>query len=186
MDEVSTKKRKKLFKKFINKWNDGKLEERYYKTFTSLSIDNHQKTRYKWSFEKNIDSKEQMKMDLIKDQIDNETNDQIIVDQLIERFQHKFEQKRKRNENWNKNKNRNNNDDMEFENDNDGIDAAKKIQMQAKQKEKQRRQDRKQRIHDIKQKKYLEKQERDSKLLSSYQSFVSSSAKTSKKRKDNK
>ena len=191
LDEMNTKKRKKLFKKFMNKWNDGKLAEKYYKTFTSLSIDNKQKTRYKWSFEKNIDSKEQMKMDLIRDQIDNETNDQIIVDQVVQRFQRRFERKRERDRN-NNNKGRRgrgrngkdgDDDDMEFENDNDGIDARKKMERQQEEREKQRRQDRKKRIKDIKQRKYEERQERDKQLLSSYQSFISSSPKSSKKRK---
>merc|ERR1712228_156839 len=97
LDEMSTKKCIKLFnKKFVSKWNLGKLDEKYYKTFSFLSVDNKQKTRYKWSFEKNISNKEQMTLDLARDTVDNETNDNIICNKVALRFQQRFEQKRKR------------------------------------------------------------------------------------------
>merc|ERR1712228_61016 len=97
LDEMSTKKCIKLFnKKFVSKWNLGKLDEKYYKTFSFLSVYNKQKTRYKWSFEKNISNKEQMTLDLARDTVDNETNDNVICNKVALRFQQRFEQKRQR------------------------------------------------------------------------------------------
>merc|ERR1712113_561206 len=97
LDEMSTKKCTKLFKKkFVKKWNAGKLDKKYYESFSFLSVDNKQKTRFKWKFEKNISSKEQMTLDLARDTVDNETNDNVICDKVAMRFQKRFEQKRKR------------------------------------------------------------------------------------------
>ena len=180
LDEMSTKKCKKLYKKFMKKWNAGKLEEKYYKGISSLSINNHQKTRYKWSFESNINEKEQTKLDLIKDEIDNETNEQVIADRIAQRFLRKFEQKRNRNKDRNKHKHKNhnhNNDDIEFENDNDGMDTHQKIEKQHKDRKDRLEQKRKDRKHRIKEM----KNQRDKQYLSSYQSFISSE--TKKKRK---
>ena len=171
LDEMSTKKCIKLFnKKFVKKWNGGKLDEKYYKTFSSLSIDNKQKTRFKWSFEKNISSKEQMTLDLARDTVDNETNDNVICDKVAQRFQQRFEQRRQRHK---KREDHRNCDDLDFEHDGDGIDAKQKMQQQ-QEREKQRRYDRKQKWKDKKQKRYMEKQQSDNQMLQSYQSFISS------------
>eukprot|EP01084_Bolivina_argentea_P149438 261050_1 len=176
LDEISTKKCKKLFKKFVKKWNDGKLEEKYYKTFSSLSIDNNQKTRYKWSFEKKVDSKEQMKMDLIRDTIDNQTNDDKISNQIALIFQQKFERKRERDDKR-RNRNKGGNGDVEFVKDGNGNGGDNK-NVNRRDNDKQRRLDRRKRI---KEKKQMDKYEKEKAMLASYQSFISEPSKKRKK-----
>jgi len=173
LDEMTTKKSQKLFKKFVRKWNGGKLAERYYRgQITSLSVDNRQRTRYQWSFEKRMDSKEQMQLQLTKDTIDTETNQP--GHHIVERFTRRFKQKREReerHEQWER-KRRGGAEEVDFENDGDGVDAETKLKQQ-RDRENQRSVDRRKRIKDIrKQHREMERRKANSQMLASFQSFV--------------
>ncbi|KAI8048931.1 uncharacterized protein B0P05DRAFT_582105 [Gilbertella persicaria] len=69
-DELSSKESRRYFKKFVRRWNDYELEEKYYKGLNSSQLDSSDTTRYKWSFAKNLDK---MEMDSIKDSVDSMT-----------------------------------------------------------------------------------------------------------------
>ncbi|XP_065838172.1 uncharacterized protein [Oscarella lobularis] len=54
-DELSSKEAKKLFKKFVTRWNDGKLNEALYKGIPSSELQASSRTRYKWKFASKVD-----------------------------------------------------------------------------------------------------------------------------------
>jgi hypothetical protein len=71
-DELSTKRCKYYFSKFVKRWNAGKLPSEFYKTgIHSSSLTAQERTNYRWKF-KQVDSFE---LDMVRDAVDTDTFD---------------------------------------------------------------------------------------------------------------
>jgi len=78
-DRLTTKQALKKFKKFMKKWNKGKLNPKFYKKRTAQSLDGAERTGYTWAFEKKISKQEKMEMQCARDSVDNYTNEDKLV-----------------------------------------------------------------------------------------------------------
>ncbi|KAI9485918.1 MAG: hypothetical protein EXX96DRAFT_547017 [Benjaminiella poitrasii] len=70
-DELSSKEARRYFRKFVKKWNDYDLDEKFYKGMNSAQLDSSDTTRYKWSFAKKLDN--QWELDTIRDNVESMT-----------------------------------------------------------------------------------------------------------------
>jgi hypothetical protein len=70
IDEITSKESRRYFKKFVKKWNDYELDEKFYKGMNSTQLGSSDTTRYKWSFAKKLD---RMEMDSVCDSVDSMT-----------------------------------------------------------------------------------------------------------------
>eukprot|EP01083_Nonionella_stella_P067032 177020_1 len=71
LDEIDSKKAQKYFKKFVERWNLGKLNGSLYKGIDSSSIESGT-TRHRWKFD--ISEKDQMQLSLTRDTVDTQTH----------------------------------------------------------------------------------------------------------------
>ncbi|XP_035677098.1 uncharacterized protein LOC118416126 [Branchiostoma floridae] len=55
-DQLKSPQAKKLFKKFVKKWNKKKLDKKYYKGMDNLDTSASSKTNYKWKFTSTLSS----------------------------------------------------------------------------------------------------------------------------------
>ncbi|XP_062510640.1 pre-mRNA-splicing factor CWC22 homolog [Corticium candelabrum] len=65
-DELSNSDSRKLFKKFVVRWNSGKLNKKYYEGIPVSELQKTVRTRYKWKFASKLDDFEQ---DTIRDSV---------------------------------------------------------------------------------------------------------------------
>lgn len=70
-EELSTNRAKKLFEKFVKKWNDGKLDEALYRGLRSTELSNIERTTFHW----NLKDVNQFELDLCRDTVDTNTFD---------------------------------------------------------------------------------------------------------------
>ena len=68
-DLQSTKDSKKLFAKFVRRWNEGKLSEKYYRGIHPSELEGGQRTQHKWNL-KGIDP---MEMSTARDSVEVHT-----------------------------------------------------------------------------------------------------------------
>ncbi|XP_014674531.1 PREDICTED: zinc finger CCCH domain-containing protein 4-like [Priapulus caudatus] len=54
-DELLTSDAKKHFKKFVKKWNKGKLDKKCYEGMSTTAMSSASKTRYEWKFAQSVD-----------------------------------------------------------------------------------------------------------------------------------
>ncbi|KAI8974641.1 hypothetical protein BDB01DRAFT_805864 [Pilobolus umbonatus] len=69
-DELSSKENRRYFKKFVKKWNEHELEDKYYRGLSSTQLASSDSTRYKWSFAKKLDK---MELETVRDKVDSMT-----------------------------------------------------------------------------------------------------------------
>jgi hypothetical protein len=70
--ELATKKAKKLFETFVERWNAGGLEKKYYEGMSQTGQE-AKRTSYTWGFAANMDADEKMKSQMVRDSIDSIT-----------------------------------------------------------------------------------------------------------------
>merc|ERR1719457_439894 len=97
-DRLTTKQAQKKFKKFIKKWNKGKLNPKFYKKRTAQSLDGAERTGYTWAFEKKMTKQEKMEMQCARDSVDNYTNEDKLVETIKEQWDKRREFKKKQKE----------------------------------------------------------------------------------------
>ncbi|KAI8890595.1 hypothetical protein K501DRAFT_206632 [Backusella circina FSU 941] len=71
IDEISSKESRRYFKKFVKKWNENELDDKFYKGMSSAQLGSSDTTRYKWAFAKKLD---QFELDSVRDNVDSMTN----------------------------------------------------------------------------------------------------------------
>lgn len=101
-DRLSTKQAQKKFKKFVKKWNKGKLKPEFYKERTAQSLDGAERTGYTWAFEKKLTKADKMDLQLARDSVDNYTNEDKLVETIKEQWDKRREIKKKKKEQWKK------------------------------------------------------------------------------------
>ncbi|KAF9976963.1 hypothetical protein BGZ73_007367 [Actinomortierella ambigua] len=72
-DRLSSSKSHGYFRKFVKAWNNGDLDDTYYKGVRSSELAS-QGTKYKWGFVKKMGEKDQDELERTKDSIDSLTN----------------------------------------------------------------------------------------------------------------
>ena len=77
--DISTEESKKYFKKFINRWNKGKLKSRYYKSSEIPFIGATTRTSHQWEF-KGIDNSTLKK---VKIDVEKQTSKGMVKDEDI-------------------------------------------------------------------------------------------------------
>ena len=86
LDDLSTKQAKRLFKKkFVKKWNSGKLGNEYYAGIFPQSLEDGQRTRFRWNFEKNMTDESKWQLAIARDKVDTDTND-INTTKIVQEF----------------------------------------------------------------------------------------------------
>jgi len=70
-DELTGADQRSLFEKFVEKWNDKDLPEKYYRGIRLQDVDGIPRTRHHWKFAEKLD---QMEMGLLRDSIAKDTN----------------------------------------------------------------------------------------------------------------
>lgn len=78
--EISTDESKKYFKKFISRWNKGKLNDRYYRSIESPLIGAKMRTSYEWNF-KGVDD---VTLKNVRLNVEKLTSNGIVKDEQIE------------------------------------------------------------------------------------------------------
>ncbi|KAJ3124620.1 hypothetical protein HK098_000957 [Nowakowskiella sp. JEL0407] len=78
LTDFPTEDAHRYFKKFVKRWNKGKLDDRYYNGLLPSELSSKERTSYKWNF-KNVDNFE---VEAAKDSVDSLSHS---VDQLIYR-----------------------------------------------------------------------------------------------------
>eukprot|EP00301_Raphidiophrys_heterophryoidea_P004769 c12048_g1_i3.p1 GENE.c12048_g1_i3~~c12048_g1_i3.p1 ORF type:complete len:566 (-),score=105.06 c12048_g1_i3:454-2073(-) len=71
-DKLSKSRAKKYFKKFIKKWNKGKLDIKFYKGIHSTQLEGALKSSHKWNFK--MSGADKMNLDLTRDAVDTKTH----------------------------------------------------------------------------------------------------------------
>lgn len=75
--DLSDREAKKLFRKFVKRWNDGRLDSEYYDGKISRSTETNasDRTSYRWSFAERLDDDERarMQLDTVRDEVDHVT-----------------------------------------------------------------------------------------------------------------
>ncbi len=71
-DQLSSHESRKLFSKFVKKWNKKKLPEKFYQGINETEIDSTHRTKHKWNF--TMDRSERDKLASAKDSVDSETH----------------------------------------------------------------------------------------------------------------
>lgn len=75
--DLSDREAKKLFRKFVRRWNDGRLDREYYDGKISRSTETNasERTSYRWGFAAQLDDDERarMQLDTIRDEVDHVT-----------------------------------------------------------------------------------------------------------------
>lgn len=76
LDELTSKQAHRLFAKFCNRWNDGRLSDDYYtnKITSSSSLSSNFNTGFKWKFAGNRSDKERDELERAKYGVDSMTN----------------------------------------------------------------------------------------------------------------
>lgn len=76
LDEITSKEAHRLFDKFCQRWNDGKLSDEYYldKITSSSSLSSNSSTGYKWGFAAKRSEKEREEIERARDGVDSLTN----------------------------------------------------------------------------------------------------------------
>eukprot|EP01134_Creolimax_fragrantissima_P002857 CFRG2857T1 len=69
-DDLDSRKAKKKFKVFVQDYNDGYLDKKYYKGVHGNELETSARTSYKWGFAKNLDNRA---MSSLRDDIDADT-----------------------------------------------------------------------------------------------------------------
>eukprot|EP00842_Homolaphlyctis_polyrhiza_P004341 jgi/Hompol1/4908/HPOL_002087-RA len=91
--ELKSKEARKLFDKFVRRWNKGKLDKKYYSGIQSTDVDSSQRSGFKWKF-KAVD---QLELDLARDSVGVMTaNANVLADEFKRHRQ--AEQARKQGE----------------------------------------------------------------------------------------
>ncbi|KAI8967497.1 hypothetical protein BDF20DRAFT_829275, partial [Mycotypha africana] len=71
-DELEAKEARRYFKKFVKKWNQHELKEKYYQGFnSSAQLEASESTRYKWAFANKLNKFE---LDTVRDSVDSMTS----------------------------------------------------------------------------------------------------------------
>jgi len=100
-DKLSTKKAKKIFKKkFVGLWNAGQLPEKIYKSRSLQAFEAAERTGFTWSFEKNLTKGEKMQLQLARDSVNANTNEEKVAKRIGIEFEKINEQKIKKRERW--------------------------------------------------------------------------------------
>lgn len=71
-DQLSSHDSRKLFSKFVKRWNKRKLPEKFYQGINETEIDSSHRTKHKWSF--TMDRSERDQLASTKDAVDSETH----------------------------------------------------------------------------------------------------------------
>lgn len=77
LDELTSKEAHEVFEKFIDRWNDGKLNDEYYtgKLISSSAAGEARKnTGFKWKFSGTTSEKDKIELERIRDGVDSLTN----------------------------------------------------------------------------------------------------------------
>lgn len=76
LDELTSKEAHRLFDKFSQRWNEGKLDDEYYlgKITSSSALGGGSSTGYKWKFAGNRSDKERDELERARDGVDSMTN----------------------------------------------------------------------------------------------------------------
>ncbi|ETO14813.1 hypothetical protein RFI_22555 [Reticulomyxa filosa] len=117
-DDLTTKEAKKWFVKFVHRWNRGKLPgvlfvfrfvtSKYYTgEITLQSLEGERRTRHHWSFR--LNEEEKMQLDMTRDRVDSQTNDQTVIQGICHEFHDKLARKVK------KMQQKNNDEKIQFE-----------------------------------------------------------------------
>lgn len=78
--EISTAESKKYFKKFISKWNNGKLSDRYYRSIEVPFIGATMRTTHTWNF-KDVD---EVTLKNVRLEVEKLTSKGIVKDEQID------------------------------------------------------------------------------------------------------
>jgi hypothetical protein len=62
LDDMSTDKARKYFDQFVEQYNAGKLEAKYYKGIGSAAIEPTQRTKYSWKFTAKLSEDERFQL----------------------------------------------------------------------------------------------------------------------------
>lgn len=73
IDDISTKRSHKYFRRFVREWNSGKLSSNYYNGIDSSSIGAATMTKHRWSFASKLTPADKMQLDTVRDNIDTST-----------------------------------------------------------------------------------------------------------------
>ncbi|CAO1634568.1 unnamed protein product [Sympodiomycopsis kandeliae] len=71
LDELTSKEAHELFENFVDRWNDGKLNDEYY---TGKLVSSKENTGYKWKFSGKTSEKDKVELERIRDGVDSLTN----------------------------------------------------------------------------------------------------------------
>eukprot|EP00771_Trimastix_marina_P001696 gnl/Trimastix_PCT/2787.p1 GENE.gnl/Trimastix_PCT/2787~~gnl/Trimastix_PCT/2787.p1 ORF type:complete len:310 (-),score=43.92 gnl/Trimastix_PCT/2787:39-968(-) len=69
-EDLSSDQSHKLFKKFVKRWNNGELSDRYMNVSTHSDVDRLARTKHRWNF-KNVDA---LELGMIRDSVESSTN----------------------------------------------------------------------------------------------------------------
>lgn len=74
LDEVSSEEARRLFKKFVSKWNAGELDMKLYASTISTGAPAASRTRHQWSFVSKLTDADQLQLDRAADASRAQTN----------------------------------------------------------------------------------------------------------------
>lgn len=73
-EDLTSKEARGLFSRFVTKWNDGVLDEAFYREGGLAELRPIRRTRHNWGFAKNMDKNDRRQLASVKDSIDVQTN----------------------------------------------------------------------------------------------------------------
>ena len=71
-DQLSSTDSRKMFQKFVKKWNRGKLPDKFYRGIHETEIDSSFRTKHKWNL--SLDKGDRERLMSIRDTVDDETH----------------------------------------------------------------------------------------------------------------
>ena len=74
LDEMGSEEGRRVFKKFVAKWNDGELAPAYYAGIKTTGDQEVPRTRHVWGFAAKLDKGDQARLDAARDGVDSQTH----------------------------------------------------------------------------------------------------------------
>eukprot|EP01138_Halocafeteria_seosinensis_P002021 gb/GECG01002070.1/.p1 GENE.gb/GECG01002070.1/~~gb/GECG01002070.1/.p1 ORF type:complete len:223 (+),score=51.26 gb/GECG01002070.1/:1-669(+) len=72
-DDLDAAEAREYFQTFVEKWNTGKLPNRYYSGSVDAAFEKENRTRHQWNFAKKLTEDEKLKLDSTKDSVFSST-----------------------------------------------------------------------------------------------------------------